>query len=96
VLKENVKDMLMASKKDTVEHIEFINLLCRLGVSYHFDDEIENSLKEIFDDLPHLLEKHDFDLYTLSLLFRVLRQHGFKMPCGERMLPVLHSLSNLT
>ena len=23
VLKENVKDMLMASKKDTVEHIEF-------------------------------------------------------------------------
>ncbi|KAI9377281.1 hypothetical protein POPTR_019G044900v4 [Populus trichocarpa] len=67
VLKENVKDMLMASKKDTVEHIEFINLLCRLGVSYHFDDEIENSLKEIFDDLPHLLEKHDFDLYTLSL-----------------------------
>uniref|UniRef100_A0A2K1WPM3 Isoprene synthase, chloroplastic n=1 Tax=Populus trichocarpa TaxID=3694 RepID=A0A2K1WPM3_POPTR len=76
-----MKDMLMASKKDTVEHIEFINLLCRLGVSYHFDDEIENSLKEIFDDLPHLLEKHDFDLYTLSLLFRVLRQHGFKMPC---------------
>ncbi|KAJ6951560.1 hypothetical protein NC653_040873 [Populus alba x Populus x berolinensis] len=51
-LKENVRDMLMASKKDPVEHIEFINLLCRLGVSYHFDKEIENSLKEIFDDLP--------------------------------------------
>ncbi|KAL9381983.1 hypothetical protein Peur_025018 [Populus x canadensis] len=81
VLKGNVKDMLMASKKDPVEHIEFINLLCRLGVSYHFDDEIENSLQEIFADLPDLLEKHDFDLYTLSLLFRVLRQHGFKMPC---------------
>jgi hypothetical protein len=54
VLKENVKDMLTASKKDTVEHIEFINQLCRLGVSYHFDDEIENSLKEIFDDIPDL------------------------------------------
>uniref|UniRef100_A0A2K1WN15 Terpene synthase metal-binding domain-containing protein n=1 Tax=Populus trichocarpa TaxID=3694 RepID=A0A2K1WN15_POPTR len=62
--------MLTASKKDPVEHIEFINLLCRLGVSYHFDKEIENNLKEIFDDLPNLLEKHDFDLYTLSLLFR--------------------------
>ena len=84
----------MASKKDPVEHIEFINLLCRLGVSYHFDDEIENSLKQIFDDLPNLLEKHDFDLYTLSLLFRVLRQHGFKMPCGERILP-LYSLWNI-
>ncbi|KAL9381833.1 hypothetical protein Peur_024868 [Populus x canadensis] len=80
-LKENVKDMLMASKRDPAEHIEFINLLCRLGVSYHFDKEIENNLKEIFDDLPNLLEKHDFDLYTLSLLFRVFRQHGFKMPC---------------
>uniref|UniRef100_A0A2K1WN29 Isoprene synthase, chloroplastic n=1 Tax=Populus trichocarpa TaxID=3694 RepID=A0A2K1WN29_POPTR len=73
--------MLMASKRDPVEHIEFINLLCRLGVSYHFDKEIENNLKEIFDDLPNLLEKHDFDLHTLSLLFRVLRQHGFKMLC---------------
>ncbi|KAI9377081.1 hypothetical protein POPTR_019G016400v4 [Populus trichocarpa] len=80
-LKENVKDMLMASKKDPVEHIEFINLLCRLGVSYHFDKEIENNLKEIFADLPNLLEKHDFYLYTLSLLFRVFRQHGFKMLC---------------
>uniref|UniRef100_U5FE58 Terpene synthase n=1 Tax=Populus trichocarpa TaxID=3694 RepID=U5FE58_POPTR len=60
---------------------EFINQLCRLGVSYHFDDEIENSLKEIFYDLPNLLEKHDFDLSTVSLLFRVFRQHGFKMPC---------------
>uniref|UniRef100_A0A6N2KI82 Isoprene synthase, chloroplastic n=1 Tax=Salix viminalis TaxID=40686 RepID=A0A6N2KI82_SALVM len=80
-LKENVKDMLIKSKEDPVENIEFINLLCRLGVSYHFDSEIENSLTEIFDDLPNLLEKHDYDLYTLSLLFRVLRQHGFKMPC---------------
>ena len=81
----------MASKKDPVEHIEFINLLCRFGVSYHFDKEIENNLKEIFDDLPNLLEKHEFDLHTLSLLFRVFRQHGFKMPCGERILP-LYSL----
>ncbi|KAB5512052.1 hypothetical protein DKX38_029080 [Salix brachista] len=80
-LKENVKDMLIKSKEDPVENIEFINLLCRLGVSYHLDSEIENNLTEIFDDLPNLLEKHDYDLYTLSLLFRVLRQHGFKMPC---------------
>ncbi|KAJ6349659.1 hypothetical protein OIU77_007107 [Salix suchowensis] len=80
-LKENVEDMLIKSKEDPVQNIEFINLLCRLGVSYHFDSEIENNLTEIFDDLPKLLEKHDYDLYTLSLLFRLLRQHGFKMPC---------------
>ncbi|KAG6737267.1 hypothetical protein POTOM_058781 [Populus tomentosa] len=36
VLKENVKDMLMASKKDTVEHIEFINL---------YEDQIQKSLE---------------------------------------------------
>ncbi|KAG5223907.1 terpene synthase [Salix suchowensis] len=80
-LKENVKAMLINSKEDPVQNIEFINLLCRLGVSYHFDSEIENNLTEIFDDLPNLLEKLDYDLYTLSLLFRVLRQHGFRMPC---------------
>jgi hypothetical protein len=91
-----VKDMLMASKKDPVEHIEFINLLCRLGVSYHFDKEIENNLKEIFDDLPNLLEKHDFDLHTLSLLFRVLRQHGFKMLCGECILMAFETLINIS
>ncbi|KAJ6697158.1 hypothetical protein OIU85_003513 [Salix viminalis] len=85
-LKENVKGMLIKSKEDPVQNIEFINLLCRLGVSYHFDNEIENNLREIFDDLPNLLEKHDYDLYTLSLLFRVLRQHGFKMPSGECIL----------
>ncbi|KAJ6697509.1 hypothetical protein OIU85_003838 [Salix viminalis] len=93
-LKENVDEMLIKSKEDPVQNIEFINLLCRLGVSYHFDSEIENNLTEIFDDFPNLLEKHDYDLYTLSLLFRVLRQHGFKMPCGECILVLLllHSL----
>ncbi|XP_037497119.1 terpene synthase 5 [Jatropha curcas] len=95
LLKEKVKDMLMQSTKDLAEYIELINLLCYLGLSYHFETEIEkqllhifNSLPNLFDDndyvfnsLPNLFDDNDYDLHTLAILFRVLRQHGHKMSC---------------
>ena len=46
VLKENVKDMLMASKKDPAEHIEFINQLCRLGVHIILTTRLKTALKK--------------------------------------------------
>ncbi|KAJ4839201.1 hypothetical protein Tsubulata_023153, partial [Turnera subulata] len=67
---------------DLLKNIDFIDLLCRLGVSYHFENEIEMQLKNIFYAGTH---QNDYDhdhLYTTSLLFRVLRQHGYKVPCS--------------
>ncbi|XP_050227766.1 probable terpene synthase 6 [Mercurialis annua] len=80
-LKGIVKEMLIESTRDSMENIEFINLLCRLGVSYQFENEIDKQLNHIFIDLPHILDQKDYDLYELALLFRVLRQHGYKMSC---------------
>ncbi|WCJ20871.1 Terpenoid cyclases/Protein prenyltransferases superfamily protein [Euphorbia peplus] len=80
--KEHVKDMLIQSTKDVIDNIEFIELLCRLGLSYHFDSEIDQQLSFIFTLLPSLVERNDYDLYTTALLFRILRQHGFKMSCN--------------
>ncbi|WCJ37017.1 Terpene synthase 5 [Euphorbia peplus] len=73
--------MLLHSTRELAENIHFINVLCRLGVSYHFENEINEQLSQIFTRLPKLLEDNDYDLCTLRTLFRVLRQHGFKMTC---------------
>ncbi|KAG6768318.1 hypothetical protein POTOM_027226 [Populus tomentosa] len=88
-LKSIVMAMLMASKKDPVENVEFINLLCRLGVSYHFETEIEDQVDYVHDALPNLLENNDHDLHTVALLFRVLRQYGCKVSSGND-LSILH------
>ncbi|WCJ43586.1 Terpene synthase 5 [Euphorbia peplus] len=78
-MKVKVKKMLLNSAKNITDNIEFINLLCRLGVSYHFEDEINEQLNSIFTILPKLLEDNDYELSTLANLFRVLRQYGYKM-----------------
>ncbi|XP_050214542.1 probable terpene synthase 6 [Mercurialis annua] len=80
-LKKVVKEMLRASRRELMENIEFINLLCRLGVSYQFENEIDEQLNHTFIALPDLLDQKDYDLYELAILFRVLRQHGYKMSC---------------
>ncbi|KAJ0105492.1 hypothetical protein Patl1_19309 [Pistacia atlantica] len=81
-LKQRVKEILIASTSDPAEKVCLIDSICRLGVSYHFETEIEEQLNEIFEAQPNLAEDNDYDLYTIALLFRVSRQHGFKMSCG--------------
>ncbi|KAH7560637.1 hypothetical protein JRO89_XS10G0058400 [Xanthoceras sorbifolium] len=76
-LKDMVKEMLITPLNDPIEKISLINSLCRLGVSYHFETEIE-------EQLNHMIESqydndNDYDLYTTALQFRVFRQHGYKM-----------------
>nr|BAJ53218.1 JHL17M24.1 [Jatropha curcas] len=81
LLKEKVRDMLMASTNNLIQNIELINTLRRLGVSYHFEMEIEEQLNHIFYVVSKFLNDNDCDLYGIALLFRVLRQHGYKMSC---------------
>nr|UXF47958.1 terpene synthase 1 [Euphorbia poissonii] len=78
-LKVKAKNLLLGSTKEITENIRIINLLCRLGISYHFEDEIDDQLNRIFTLLPKLLEDNDYDLCTLANLFRILRQHGYNM-----------------
>lgn len=77
-----MKEMLIASRNDPVEEVVLINLLCRLGVSYHFETEIGERLNHIFEMKPNLAAEKRCDLYTTALLFRVFRQHGFKVSSG--------------
>ncbi|KAJ9145977.1 hypothetical protein P3X46_028300 [Hevea brasiliensis] len=81
IFKEKVKDILMQSTRGLIENIEFIDILCCLGVSYYFENEIEEQLNHTFIALPTFLHENDYDLHVAALLFRILRQHGHKVTC---------------
>ncbi|KAG7594513.1 Terpene synthase N-terminal domain [Arabidopsis thaliana x Arabidopsis arenosa] len=76
-LKPQVRDMLMSSKgiKSSKKKILFIYLLVSLGLAFHFEDEIEESLKDGFQEIEEMMVDED-DLYTVSIIFWVFRTHG--------------------
>ncbi|WZZ72915.1 hypothetical protein YC2023_084285 [Brassica napus] len=80
-LKEAVKESFMASKVNPTNNIKFIDSLCRLGVSYHFEIDIVEQLGNLFDslDFDWLIRRDECNLYTVGLLFQVFRQFGFKL-----------------
>ncbi|OVA16105.1 Terpene synthase [Macleaya cordata] len=62
--------------------LKLINTIQRLGVSYHFDDEIKGALDTItltIKDNDVSIEGDDKDLFTTALRFRLLRQHGYEI-----------------
>ncbi|CAF2016490.1 unnamed protein product [Brassica oleracea] len=80
-LKEAVTESFMASKENPIENIKFIDALCRLGISYHFEIDIIEQLGYAFNslDFNQLIRHDECDLYTVGLLFQVFRQFGFKL-----------------
>ncbi|XP_048328538.2 valencene synthase-like [Ziziphus jujuba] len=80
-LKEEVKGLVMKySQKKPLQKLELIDAIQRLGVSYHFEREINEALEKIYNSYGFLDEEDD-DLYTISLWFRLLRQHGYYISC---------------
>ncbi|XP_038720312.1 probable terpene synthase 6 [Tripterygium wilfordii] len=78
-LKVEFKDMLTSSSDHSVQKIVLIDSLCRLGLSYHFDHEIQLQLKQIFEAEIISFDENRNDLHATTLMFRVFRQHGYKM-----------------
>jgi len=81
LLKEDVRKTLVSS----IDHnnfffkLNFIDSVQRLGISYHFEHEIDTFLCQIFDILTkdNNIIAHSDNLYHTALLFRLLRQHGY-------------------
>ncbi|XP_028081163.1 viridiflorene synthase-like [Camellia sinensis] len=78
VLKEQVRSMVVAGGRKAAEQMNLINVLERLGVSYHFEKEIEEQLEQLFAKFE---DNEDYDLFNIALHFRIFRQHGYKMSC---------------
>nr|WBO38695.1 terpene synthase 24 [Aquilaria agallochum] len=77
-LKEDARTMLKkAEDEPLINQLELIDLLERLGISYHFEDEIQKNLERISQ--AHSKPTHYKDLYGTSLEFKLLRQHGYKV-----------------
>nr|KJB62639.1 hypothetical protein B456_009G428500 [Gossypium raimondii] len=76
-LKEEVRKMIVAPMANSTQKLAFIDSVQRLGVSYHFTKEIEDELENIY----HNNNDAENDLYTTSLRFRLLREHGYNVSC---------------
>ncbi|CAL5444600.1 unnamed protein product [Camellia sinensis] len=80
--KEEVRKMLVAANDQPSQKLNFIDAIQRLGVSYYFESEIETALQHIYEtDYDHHDDKANDDLYTVALLFRLLRQQGYSISC---------------
>ncbi|KAI9083068.1 hypothetical protein K1719_034972 [Acacia pycnantha] len=83
VLKEKLKLVISSNDLSCSQKLNFISWVQRLGVSYHFQHEIEEALAKIhsiYSSNNNLIITHDEDddnLHSLALLFRLLRQHGY-------------------
>nr|QBL52480.1 beta-caryophyllene synthase [Vitis vinifera] len=80
-LKEEVRRELMAAAGNPSQLLNFFDAVQRLGVAYHFEREIEESLQHIYDRFHDAADTND-DLYNIALRFRLLRQQGYNISCG--------------
>ncbi|CAA3019357.1 Bicyclogermacrene synthase [Olea europaea subsp. europaea] len=82
-LKEEVKKLLAAAPDDSLYKLDLIDAIQRLRVSYHFEKEIEKSLKYIYETYHESRSKQDNDLRTIALRFRLLKRQGYYVSCGK-------------
>ncbi|KAK7335349.1 hypothetical protein VNO80_27130 [Phaseolus coccineus] len=78
-LKEEVISIFQSSmNQNIVQKLNFIDSVQRLGVSYHFQQEINQELEQIYNTYSKNTSiNEDGDYHSIALLFRLLRQQGY-------------------
>nr|CAB3491467.1 unnamed protein product [Digitaria exilis] len=66
----------ISKKENLFEVMKTVDVLERLGVGYHFEEDIASFL-DVLNRNPSVAH----DLYASSLQFRLLRQHHYDAPC---------------
>lgn len=75
LLKDEMRRELHLQVENPINYLKLVDLFERLGVSYHFEDEIDEILRQIYDADKE--STHQLDLYHTSLKFRIFRQHRY-------------------
>lgn len=77
--------MMLEKETNPLAQLELIDTLQRLGVSYHFEEEINNLLKGIYlmSKDPGNGKGKENNLHATALEFRLLRQYGYWVNQGE-------------
>jgi len=78
VLREDVRKVLKDST-DLPETLNLILTLQRLGLDYHYENEIDKLLHHIY-----ISDYNDKDLNLVSLRFYLLRKNGHDVSSGIR------------
>ncbi|WOG85269.1 hypothetical protein DCAR_0104457 [Daucus carota subsp. sativus] len=82
VLKEDVK-LILENVVDPLDQLELIDSFQRLGLGYHFEEEIKRTLEKIYNSDSTNNDKWEKNLlgnlHATALKFRLLRQHGYHM-----------------
>ncbi|KAK6158778.1 hypothetical protein DH2020_006092 [Rehmannia glutinosa] len=79
-LKEEVRNKIEAGDRNMAEMLNLIDNIQRLGISYHFQTEIEQQIRNFYNANNPSIESDD--LHTVALYFRLLRQHGHDISSG--------------
>ncbi|EOA22803.1 hypothetical protein CARUB_v10003521mg [Capsella rubella] len=79
-LKPKVRGMLLSSqgREAKKKRILLIYQLVSLGLAWHFEDEIKESLEESFKSIADMMVG-EYDLYNVSIIFWVFRTYGHNM-----------------
>ena len=90
VKKEEVRHILLkaASSGDLAQKLDLVDALQRLGVDYHYKEEIDELLRAVYDDM----DGGSDDLCVTSLRFYLLRKHGLAVPSSKNILFVDNEL----
>ncbi|WKA12122.1 hypothetical protein VitviT2T_029544 [Vitis vinifera] len=86
-LKEEVRNELKATAGKSSQLLNFIDSIQRLGLAYHFEREIEDALKVMYETY-NLVDDDNDDLASAALRFRLLRQEGYHIPSGKSFCPI--------
>ena len=73
---------LLSEGMELVRLLQVVDALQQLGVAYHFEKEINDVLITIYKSKENTIMEMKDDLYATSLLFRLLREHGFHISPG--------------
>ncbi|KAL4273056.1 hypothetical protein GQ457_13G008590 [Hibiscus cannabinus] len=73
-LKQEITRMVMADTDESTHKLRLVDTINRLGVSYHFERQIEDALQNVFH---HCENEPDQSLHDTCLRFRLLRENGF-------------------
>lgn len=85
-LKEEVR-LMFNNQVGPLDQLELIDDLQKLGLAYHFQEDINCTLKMIHNGRIND-DNREKDLHATALEYRLLRQHGYYTSPGNSIIKI--------